>query len=122
MTGFTVIDLSRLPAPDVLQVLDFEAELAAILAEFQGRYPDWSAVLESDPVMKLAEAVAYRLTLRMAEWNDGARGLMLAYATGSTLDHLSALMNVSRLTVTPADDTSDPPTPAVMETDDALRA
>ncbi|MBB4287665.1 baseplate assembly protein, partial [Roseospira goensis] len=122
MNDYAVIDLARLPPPDVLQLLEYEAEVSALLADFQGRYPDYSAILESDPVMKLLEAMAYRLVLRVAEWNDGARGLMLAYASGTTLDHLAALMNVSRLTVTPADDTSDPPTPAVMETDDALRA
>ncbi|MQX37875.1 baseplate assembly protein [Roseospira navarrensis] len=121
MTGMPVIDLSDLPSPDVLQGLDYEAEVAALLAEFQSRYPDHSAVLESEPIMKLVEAAAYRLTVKMAEFNDGARGLMLAYATGTTLDHLAALMNVQRLVVTPADDTTDPPTPAVMETDAALR-
>jgi len=116
--GFSAIDLSRLDAPDVLQVLDYEAEVTALLADVQARYPEFSAVLESDPVMKLLEAVAYRLMIRAAEWNDGARGLMLAYAEGTTLDHLAALVNVRRLTVTEATDTTD----AVMETDAALRA
>jgi len=118
MTGFTAINLSNLPSPDVLQVLDYEAELSAVLATFQARYPDYSAILESDPIMKLMEAVAYRIALKMAEWNDGARGLMLAYASGATLDHLAALVNVQRLTVTEATDAAD----AVMETDAALRA
>ncbi len=96
MSRFDAINLADLPAPDILQVLDFEAEFAALLAEFQARYPEYSAILESDPIMKLAEAVAYRLTIKMAEWNDGARSLLLAYAGGSTLDHIAAAMGTAR--------------------------
>jgi phage-related baseplate assembly protein len=44
---------------------------------------------------------------------------MLAYATGPDLDHLAALVGVKRLTITPADPLTN--TPAVMESDDALR-
>jgi phage-related baseplate assembly protein len=107
MSRFDAINLSDLPPPDILQVLDFESELSALVAELTVRYPDWTAVLESDPAQKLAEAVAYRLTIKMAEWNDGARGLMLAYATGSTLDHIAAAMGTAR---------------QPGETDDSLRA
>lgn len=44
-----------------------------------------------------------------------------AYAMGGDLDQLAANYNVTRLTVTPADNDAVPPVAAVMESDEALR-
>jgi len=96
MSRFDHVNLAKLGAPEILQVLDFETELAALLAAFVERYPDYSAALESEPVQKLAEAVAYRIITKAGEYNDGAKGLLLAYATGSTLDHIAAAMGTAR--------------------------
>ena len=116
-SDFLTIDLSRLPAPTVVASADFEAEFAALLAEFRARYPGYDALLESDPVYKLLEAFAYRLMLAKGAINDAARGTMLAYATGGDLDNLAALFEITRLTITPA----TPIAPAVMESDNDLR-
>lgn len=111
------VDLSTLPAPEVVETLVFEAIVADIKADYTARYPAGADVidLESEPIVKLIEAFAYReLTLR-ARYNDEAKALLLAWATGADLDHLGATYyQEARLTVTPADNTT---TPAVMETD-----
>ena len=94
---FNPIDLSRLPFPDVVEALDFEAILAAMLADLRQRDPAFSATVESDPAYKILEAAAYRETLLRQRVNDAARAVMLAYATGSNLDHLAAFFGVGRL-------------------------
>ncbi len=93
----TIIDMSTLPAPAVVEALDFESIYAAALADFKVRMPEWTAELESDPVLKLLEVFAYREMLIRARVNEAARSVMLAYATGADLDQISALFNVSRL-------------------------
>ncbi|QTH22335.1 hypothetical protein HRJ34_02035 [Rhizorhabdus wittichii] len=84
------VDLSRLAAPPVLRPLSFEDRLAAIVADFQARFPGYDTILESDPVMKLLEELAYRDMLGTAKVNDTASALLLAYAIGADLDHLTA--------------------------------
>ena len=123
--AFTTIDLSKLPAPNIIEPLNFELVLAEILTDFQKRMEvaglPFTAPLESDPVYKLAEVVAYRDLLVRQRVNEAARATMIAYATGSDLDNIAANFGVSRLTVTPADDTAIPPVPAVLEDDEDFR-
>ncbi|MDZ5740959.1 baseplate assembly protein [Pseudomonas asiatica] len=112
----SAIDLSQLPAPQVLEDLDYEALYQADLTTFRAHMGDnWSAPLESDPVVKLLEVGAYRKLQHRARINDAAKALMLAYAQGSDLDQLAANVNLSRLVVQ-AEDLA-----AVLEEDDALR-
>lgn len=95
----STIDLSQLPAPTVIDPLDFESIFATIKDDFISRYPDAAATLglESDPITKLIEAFAYRELMLRARINDAARSVMLAYAGSTDLDHLAALVGVSRL-------------------------
>ncbi|MCA8330369.1 baseplate J protein, partial [Burkholderia cepacia] len=51
----TVIDLSALDPPDLVETLDFEEVYQRKLEHFKRIYPDWTAALESDPVVKLIE-------------------------------------------------------------------
>lgn len=115
----TSVDLSRLPPPDVVEALDFEAILAARKAEFSARFPEFTANVESDPIVKALEVGAYRELVLRARINDAARAVMLASASGSDLDNLAALLGVTRQEIAPADDQAG--TPAVFEDDDALR-
>lgn len=56
------VDLSALPAPLVLEELDFEDIFQADLATFRSHMGDsWDAALESDPVIKLLEVGAYQI-------------------------------------------------------------
>ncbi|MFY1071737.1 MULTISPECIES: baseplate assembly protein [Pseudomonas] len=119
------IDLTALPAPAVLETLDFEETYQGELATFRQLMEqdgqEWSAPLESDPVTKLIELGSYRRLLNRARVNDAGKALLLAYAKGTDLDQLAANVNLQRLVIQAEDLTAVPPVPAVMEEDDALR-
>ncbi len=121
MTGFSVIDLAKLPAPDVVEPLDFETILDSLKAELQARAPQFSAAVESDPVYKLLEVAAYRELLLRARINDASRSVMLAYARGSDLDNLAAFYGVTRQIISAGDPQAQPPVPPVVEDDERLR-
>ncbi|WP_256815734.1 MULTISPECIES: baseplate J/gp47 family protein [Pseudomonas] len=116
------MDLSQLPAPQVLEDLDYESVYQADLETFRDFMGgNWDAVLESDPVTKLLEVGAYRKVLNRARINDAAKALLLAYASGSDLDQLAANVSLQRLVIQAEDLQAVPPVPAVLEADDALR-
>lgn len=116
-----LIDLSRLPAPAVVETIDYEDILAEMLADLQARDSTFNALLESDPAYKILEICAYREMLVRQRVNDAARGVMLAYATGTDLDQIAANYGVERLLITPADPNAVPPVAAVYEADADLR-
>jgi len=121
MSAFTAVNLSRLPALDLIEPLDFETILARLIADLRARSPAFDALLESDPAMKLAEVAAYAELLLRQRINEAGKSVMLAYARGSDLDHIAAGYNVARQIITPADPAAFPPVPAVLEPDDELR-
>lgn len=121
MSVFTPIDLSALPAPDVVETLDFETILAAMLADLRSRDTTFDALVESDPAFKILEVAAYRELLIRQRVNDGARAVMLAYSGGADLENLAGLFGVTRKTITPANPAAVPPVSAVMESDTDLR-
>ncbi len=102
----TLNDLASLPTPAVIEPLSFDTIFSELQTEFQSRYPDYSALLASDPAVKLLEVAAYREVLLRNRINAAAKASLLAFATGSDLDHLAAFYGVTRL---------------VDETDEALR-
>lgn len=123
-----VIDLSRLPPPQIVDVPDFETLLAERKAAFVALYPvdEQDAVrrtlaLESEPVTKLLQESTYREILLRQRINEAAQAVMVAYSMGNDLEQLAANCNVKRLTVVPADNDAVPPVTAVMEDDEALR-
>ena len=91
-------DLASLPAPAVVESLDFETILQTLLADFASRYPDYTALLESDPAIKLLEVAAYREVLLRQRINQAARANLIAFATGTDLDHLAAFYGLPRQT------------------------
>lgn len=123
-----MIDLSQLPAPAVVEELDYEAIYTERKAMLLSLYPEdqraavaRTLALESDPLVKLLQENAYRELLWRQRVNEAARAVMVAYAQGSDLDQLGANFSVSRLVITPADDSTLPPTPALMESDSDFR-
>ncbi len=94
---FNPINLSKLPAPDVVETLDYELILQEMLADLRQRDPQFSATVESDPAYKILEVAAYRETLLRQRVNDAARSVMLGYAGGGDLDNLAAFFGVERL-------------------------
>ncbi|UVM15591.1 baseplate J/gp47 family protein [Pseudomonas sp. B21-023] len=118
----SAVDLSQLPAPQVLESLDFEGVYGEELQRFRQYMGDkWDALLESDPITKLLELGAYRRMQNRARVNDAAKALMLAYARGADLDQLAANVNLQRLIVQAEDLNAVPPVERVLEADDALR-
>ena len=96
----STVDLSALPAPPVLEDLDFEQAYAEELAAFRLYMGDnWTAELESDPVVKLLELGVYRRIQNRARVNDGAKALMLAYAIEGDLDQLAGNVRLQRLVI-----------------------
>lgn len=123
-----VIDLSQLPAPQVVEMPDFETLLAERKAALTALYPvdqqdaiTRTLALESEPITKLLQESVYRELLLRQRLNEAAQAVMVAYSLNSDLDQLAANYNIQRLTITPADNTTTPPTAMVMETDESLR-
>lgn len=111
------VDLSALPAPTLVAQPDFETRLAAKVARLTGLYPAFTALVESDPAYKLLLADSYdELNLAQA-FNEVAKARLLAFAEGSDLDQLGAMVDCPRLVVTPATATA----PTVMEGDPAYK-
>lgn len=124
-----LVDLKKLPAPKVVQELSYETLLAQRKAKFLSLQENddmrqhWQArlQLESEPVVKLLEENAYLELLLRTNINESAKAVMLAYATGSDLDQLGALLGVTRLIIQGEDLKSNPPSPAKYEDDERFR-
>lgn len=121
--SFTDIDLSGLPAPDVVETVSFEAILKEMRDDLVTRFPAIEGVidLESEPARKMFEVFAFREVMMRARINAAARAVMLAYATGADLDNLGALFGVQRFLITPANPSAVPPVAAVYESDADFR-
>ena len=115
---YTAVDLSRLPAPDIIEALDFETIQADAVARMLELMPDFEN-RDSDPVTKLLQVVSYIVQLVRQRVNDAARAVMPAYAVGADLDNIAALFGITRLMITPADVVLG--IPAVMESDADFR-
>lgn len=92
------IDLSKIPAPDALVVVDHAAKVAQMKAQMIAARPDLAPVLAlaSEPLVKLIEAWAYEAILKAGEINAGVRAMLLAHATGADLDNVAANHLVER--------------------------
>ena len=115
---FTAVDLSRLPAPAIIEALDFETIQADAVARMQELMPDF-VPRDSDPATKILQVVSYIVQLVRQRVNDAARAVMPAYATGADLDNIAALFGITRFTLVPADEVLG--IPAVMESDADFR-
>lgn len=122
------IDLSLLPAPDVVETLDFEtiyaARVQAVLALLTDDVREQAAAvlaLESEPATKLLQENSYRELIMRNRVNDAAKAIMLAFATGADLAQIGANNNVPRLVVVAADADAVPPVAQVDEEDEAYR-
>lgn len=101
------VDLSRLAPPTIVEQLDYEQILARLVARVQAELPSFDATVDSDPAVKVLQIAAYEQMMLRADFNDRLQQRLVAYATGSTLDHIGAAIGVARL---------------AGESDDALRA
>jgi phage-related baseplate assembly protein len=119
---FTAVDLSRLPAPDIIEPLSYEAIVEDAIARFRAEMAASGVVFESrdsDPATKLLQTFAYLAHMLRQRVNDAARAVMPAYAVGADLDNIAATFGIARLLIIPADPQLG--TPAVMESDTEFR-
>lgn len=123
MSQQKLIDLSKVPVPDIITPLDFEqtyTDLKATLITLDPHYSE-ALALESDPLARLLQVFAYREMHLIAKVNDATRANMLASATGNDLIALGARYNLTPLIVQPANPSATPPTPEVRESDENFR-
>ncbi|MHC5192733.1 baseplate J/gp47 family protein [Pseudomonas frederiksbergensis] len=128
MSTFAAIDLAQLPAPQIVEQIDFEQILAERKAYAISLWPVEEQAeiaarlaLESEPLTKLLEENAYRETVWRQRVNEASVANMLALAKGTDLENIAANYNVARLVVQEAKPSAIPPVPLVMESDDSLR-
>jgi len=115
----TTVDLSRLAAPTIVEQKSFETIFAEMVAQMHVLLPSFDANVDSDPAVKVLQVATYRELLIRQAFQDGGKQLMVAFATGSRLDHLAALVGIARLVVTPADASTG--AAAIYEDDDTFR-
>ena len=123
------IDLSQLPAPNVIEPLDYETILAERKARLIALHPEEEReavaellALESEPLVKLLQENAYRELLLRQRINEAARAVMIAFANDEDLDQLGANLNVKRLVLDAGDPTAIPPVPPTLERNRDYRA
>jgi phage-related baseplate assembly protein len=103
MSRFSAINLAQLPPPQLIETLDFERVLAELKDFVRLKLTEEGSTLldtlnlESDPIVKILEVVAYRETLLRALVNDKAKAVLLAFAKGTDLDQIGALFAVARM-------------------------
>jgi len=125
----TPIDLSQLPAPTIIEDLEFEAILAerkarllVLTPESERESLEETLALESEPLTKFLEESAYRELLLRQQHNERAKALLLAYAAGPELDHIGATYYMTeRLKLDPGEPEALPPVPPTMESDSDYR-
>lgn len=128
MNTFVAIDLSLLPAPQIVQQIDYEQILAERKVYMVSLWPVEEQAeiaarldLESEPLTKLLQENVYREILWRQRVNEAAVANMLSLATDNDLDNLAANFNVKRLVIQEANPNANPPISRVMESNDSLR-
>lgn len=123
-----IVDLSKLPAPKVLEELDYETLLAERKAKFLSLYPESERAvmaarleLESEPITKLLQENCYLQLLERQRINSAAQATMLAYATGTDLDVIGGNYNIARKVIQAEDLTTRPPKSEILENDEDFR-
>ena len=91
------LNLNSLPDPTIVETLSFQTIFDELRSDFQSRFPAFTALVESDPAIKLLEVAAYREVILRARVNDAFKATLLAFATGGDLDNLAAFYGLTRI-------------------------
>lgn len=129
LSAVTMLDLSRLPAPDAIEALDYESLLALFKERFLARWeaaratdptlPSYDVeMLETDPAVIVGQAWSELRLLDRGRVNDAVRAVLAPLSQRTNLDLITARMGVFRLVLVPEDPIAG--TPAVMESDARL--
>jgi phage-related baseplate assembly protein len=90
------MNLENLQTPEIIEELSFEEILLRMKEALVAIDQEYTAYLESDPLIKLFEVAAYRELLLRQRINQAAKANLLAFATGSDLENLSAFYGIAR--------------------------
>lgn len=122
------VDFSQLPKPNFVEEIDYEQILAErkafLISLYSVEEQEAITILlgrESDPLHKYLQENAYREMILRTDINKKALATQLAFAKNADLDVWGANFDVSRLLITPADNSITPPAPAVYEKDEDFR-
>lgn len=112
-----------LPTPDIIDTRTFEDMFAEVLQFYLDANPGFDNPVEGDPIYAAIEAGAYSKLGDAKDSNEKYRQTTLALATGTNLDIIAMNLGVTRNIKVPAvlDGQGNIETPAVLETDHALR-
>lgn len=88
--------IANLPEPALIEELNYEAIFRQLVEDFRARHPDYDALLESDPAIKLLQVFAYRELALRQRVNDAFKATLLAFAQAGDLDQLAAFYGVNR--------------------------
>lgn len=96
------IDLSNLTTPGVIETVSYASILDQAIEDLKLRFAIAGVTydvgnLETDPAKILVEVSSAREIIVRQRINDAAKANLIAYATGSDLDHLAAFYDVTRL-------------------------
>lgn len=124
----TMIDLRTLPAPDALEMLDYESVLAEKKELLLSLMPDHkhnevmqTLALESEPLTILLQAYAYDNLVLRQRINEATASTHLAYAQKNDLELQGFPWGLTRKVIQEANPDIDPPIPEILESDDDLR-
>jgi phage-related baseplate assembly protein len=90
------MNLNDIQKPQIIEELSFEDILLRMKETLLSLDNEFTAYLESDPVIKLMEVAAYRELLLRQRINQAAKANLLAFATGTDLDNLAVFYGIER--------------------------
>ena len=91
------VDFTTLPAPRMVEELDYQVIKIQMLEDLRLRDPAYTEIFESDPGVKIIEVAAFREMLLRQRINDAYMGVLIRYALGGDLDNLGAFYGITRL-------------------------
>lgn len=96
--SLAALDLSLIPAPSAILVVDHLAKVAEMKAQLIEALPSLAPVLalESEPLTKLVQVFAFEAILKANEINQSYRAGLLATAIGPDLDNVAANLAIAR--------------------------
>jgi len=90
------MNLTELETPQIIEELSLNEILEQMRNTLISLDSEFSAYLESDPLIKLMEVAGYRELLLRQRINQAAKANLLAFATGTDLDNLVAFYGIER--------------------------
>ncbi|TLW86946.1 baseplate assembly protein, partial [Wolbachia endosymbiont of Drosophila santomea] len=82
--------------PNIIEPLNFEEIFSRMKEELMKCDATFTALVESDPAMKVLEVAAWRELLLRQRINESVKSNLLKFATGEDLDNLAEFYGVER--------------------------